>query len=66
MRCDYSNRLPHLGTKGVYPKQLMQDKLFEHQQYIDQHCQALPEVRNRKWHPPDRMAPSVARVTAAA
>ena len=46
---DVVNRLPHLGTKGAYLKQLMQDKLIEHKQYIDKHGQDLPEIRNWKW-----------------
>jgi xylulose-5-phosphate/fructose-6-phosphate phosphoketolase len=59
------DRLPHLGTKGAYLKQLMQDKLIEHKQYIDQHGQDLPEVRNWKWNSPNRTAPSAARVKGA-
>jgi xylulose-5-phosphate/fructose-6-phosphate phosphoketolase len=46
---DVVDRLPHLGTKGAYLKQLMQDKLIEHKQYINQHGQDLPEIRNWKW-----------------
>ncbi len=46
---DVLDRLPQLGDKGSYLKQLMQDKLIEHQQYIVKHGQDLPEVRNWKW-----------------
>ncbi len=60
------DRLPHLGTKGAYLKQLMQDKLIEHKQYIDRHGQDLPEVRNWKWSSPKGMAPGAARMKGAA
>ena len=33
---DVVDRLPHLGTKGAYLKQMVQDKLIEHKHYIDQ------------------------------
>jgi xylulose-5-phosphate/fructose-6-phosphate phosphoketolase len=46
---DVVDRLPHLGSKGAYVKQLVQDKLVEHKLYIDQHGQDLPEIRNWKW-----------------
>ena len=46
---DVVDRLPHLGSKGAYLKQQMQDKLIEHKNYIDQHGQDLPEIRNWKW-----------------
>jgi xylulose-5-phosphate/fructose-6-phosphate phosphoketolase len=46
---DVVNRLPNPGTRGAYLKQLMQDKLIEHKQYIDKHGQDLPEIRNWKW-----------------
>jgi len=46
---DVVDRLPHLGSKGTYLKQISQNKLVEHKLYIDQHGQDLPEIRNWKW-----------------
>jgi xylulose-5-phosphate/fructose-6-phosphate phosphoketolase len=46
---DVVDRVPHLGSKGAYLKQVMRDKLIEHKHYIDQHGQDLPEIRNWKW-----------------
>jgi xylulose-5-phosphate/fructose-6-phosphate phosphoketolase len=46
---DVVDRLPQLGSKGSYLKQMMQDKLIEHNQYIDKYGIDLPEIRNWKW-----------------
>jgi fructose-bisphosphate aldolase class I len=50
---DVIDRLPQLGPKGAYLKQSMKDKLHQHQLYIDQHGEDMPEVRNWKWSTPE-------------
>jgi xylulose-5-phosphate/fructose-6-phosphate phosphoketolase len=46
---DVVDRLPHLGSKGAYLKQKVQNKLVEHRLYVNQHGEDLPEIRNWKW-----------------
>ena len=43
------DRLPQTGYKGVLLTQRLKEKLIEHKQYINQHGQDLPEIRNWKW-----------------
>ena len=46
---DAVDRLPHLGTKGAYLKQLVQGTLIEHRHYIGKHGRDLPEIRKWTW-----------------
>ena len=46
---DVVDRVPGLGSKGVYLKQLMRDKLIEHKHHIDEHGEDLPEIRDWMW-----------------
>ena len=49
---DVVDRVPGLGTKGAYLKQIMTDKLVEHKHYIDKHGEDLPEIRDWMWGKP--------------
>jgi xylulose-5-phosphate/fructose-6-phosphate phosphoketolase len=46
---DVVDRVPGLGSKGIYLKQLMRDKLIEHKHYIDKHGKDLAEIRDWTW-----------------
>lgn len=46
---DVIDRLPWLGEKGVYLKQLLKDKLVLHKQYIDENGEDMPEIREWRW-----------------
>ncbi len=50
---DVIDRLPHLGSKGAYLKQQLQDKLIEHKHYIREHGKDMPEILNWKWKTTD-------------
>ena len=46
---DVIDRVPKLGYRAAYLKQLMRDKLTEHWHYINRHGEDMPEVRDWKW-----------------
>lgn len=46
---DVVDRVESIGYKGAYIKQKMRDKLIEHKQYIHQHGEDMPEIRDWKW-----------------
>jgi xylulose-5-phosphate/fructose-6-phosphate phosphoketolase len=46
---DVIDRLPQTGSKGVYLKQVLQDKLIEHKHYINTNGKDMPEILNWKW-----------------
>jgi xylulose-5-phosphate/fructose-6-phosphate phosphoketolase len=46
---DVIDRVPGLGTRAAYVKQAMRDKRIEHKQYVAEHGEDMPEVRNWKW-----------------
>jgi xylulose-5-phosphate/fructose-6-phosphate phosphoketolase len=48
--CDVLDRLPHLGHSSNHLRQLMQNKLIEHKEYIHKNGEDMPEIQNWKWN----------------
>jgi xylulose-5-phosphate/fructose-6-phosphate phosphoketolase len=46
---DTVDRLPHLGSRGDYLRQQLQDKLVQHKQYIDRYGEDMPEIKDWVW-----------------
>ncbi|HET8921803.1 MAG TPA: phosphoketolase family protein [Candidatus Acidoferrum sp.] len=46
---DVVDRVPRLQRVGAHFKQLLRNKLVEHKQYICEHGDDLPEIRDWKW-----------------
>lgn len=46
---DVLDRLPDMGSKGAYLKQMLMDKLTEHKRYINTYGKDMPEILDWKW-----------------
>ncbi|HLK41330.1 MAG TPA: phosphoketolase family protein, partial [Polyangiaceae bacterium] len=47
---DVIDRVPSLGSRCAHLRQQMADKLVEHAEYIREHGDDMPEVRDWRWH----------------
>src|SRR5216684_2077324 len=43
---DVVDRVPSLGARAAYAKQIIRNKLIDHKNYIHEHGEDMPEVRN--------------------
>ncbi|HEY3204658.1 MAG TPA: phosphoketolase family protein [Thermoanaerobaculia bacterium] len=46
---DVIDRVPGLGPKAAHVKQMLRGKLVEHKQYICEHGEDMPEIRDWHW-----------------
>jgi xylulose-5-phosphate/fructose-6-phosphate phosphoketolase len=46
---DVIDRVPQLGSIAAYAKQAIRDKLIDHKEYIAEHGDDMPEIRDWKW-----------------
>jgi xylulose-5-phosphate/fructose-6-phosphate phosphoketolase len=53
---DVIDRLPQLGSRAAYAKQAIRDKLIEHEQYIAEHGDDMPEITGWRWGGPEKTA----------
>jgi len=49
---DVIDRVPGLGARAAYAKQAIRDKLIDHQRYICDHGEDMPEIQNWSWDAP--------------
>ncbi|SDM33707.1 xylulose-5-phosphate/fructose-6-phosphate phosphoketolase [Catalinimonas alkaloidigena] len=43
------DRLPQLGAHAAYAKQFLRDKLIDHKNYVTQHGEDMPEIKDWQW-----------------
>ncbi|HEU5323456.1 MAG TPA: phosphoketolase family protein [Methylomirabilota bacterium] len=46
---DVFDRVPKLGARAAYARQALRDKLIEHREYIREHGDDMPEIRDWRW-----------------
>jgi xylulose-5-phosphate/fructose-6-phosphate phosphoketolase len=46
---DVIDRVPKLGARAAYAKQVIRDRLIEHKEYIALHGDDMPEITDWKW-----------------
>lgn len=46
---DVIDRVPSLGSSAAYVKQFLRDQRIEHRQYINEHGEDQPKIRNWRW-----------------
>ncbi|MDV2990802.1 MAG: Xylulose-5-phosphate phosphoketolase [Chroococcidiopsis sp. SAG 2025] len=46
---DAIDRVPKLGAKAAYVKQMLKDKLIEHRHFVSTYGEDMAEIRNWKW-----------------
>jgi xylulose-5-phosphate/fructose-6-phosphate phosphoketolase len=61
---DAVDRLPQLGPRAAHVKQMASEQLIEHHQYIREHGEDMPSIRDWRWSaPPDAGRPRQGRGT---
>ena len=46
---DVIDRVPHLGARAAYAKQAIRDKLLDHERYICEHGDDMPDITGWRW-----------------